>query len=187
VSWSKTGVNRIQETLSVITFADLNCRARSVICHPQCGFLWRFARYGSVECRAKCIEIAPRPLETRVRRVLLEWGISGFYDAGERSAHLGHGSASGAKIQEHGSAVCAHDDIVWGNIAMQKVVAMHQLKGVKQGLSDAIKFILGGCPPKAAQPRFERSAFLEVHYHVGGRVGFEHASDPNDTYVAKPS
>ena len=84
------------------------------------------------------------------------------------------------KSSSTGRAVCAHDDVVGGDVAMQEVGRVQHLQRVEHGRDDGVELVLRRQPAELVQPVLEALPALEAHHHVGGGVGLEHARDAHD-------
>ena len=109
---------------------------------PQRSFLWCRARDREIERGAQRVEIRPRALQPAVGGILLMRGIASFDDAGHPSAHICHRLPRSTEIQQHRTAIGAHDDVVGSDVAMEEILAVHQLECVEQRFDKGIEFAL---------------------------------------------
>ncbi len=179
----EAGVDRGKKIAPVFTLGELRRRGHVVLVDTQHGFFRRPASDGSIERGAEGVEVGPGPLQAPIRGVLLVRAVAGFHDARERAAHLGHRATCGAKVEQHGRAVAAHDDVVGGDVAVQEVGRVHHFQRVEQRRDEAIELLLFGQSVETAKPVLEAHALLEAHHHVRGGVGLENAADAHDAGV----
>ena len=66
---------------------------------------------------------------------------------------------------------------------MQEIGGVHHLQRIEQRGCDAVELLLRGRTAEAVEPVVEALPALEIHHHVGGGVGFEHARDAHDARV----
>ena len=166
-------------------FADLGRGEHAVIGHAQRRFLGLLAGDGLVERGAERIEVRPRALVAAVGGVLLVRRIADLDDAGERAAHLGHRPPCGAEVEQHRRAVLADQDVVRSDVAMQQVGCVQRLQRFEQRCGNPVQLGLRRPPSERLEPGVEALPLLEVHHHVGGGVGLEHARHPHDAGMAE--
>ncbi len=135
------------------------------------------------EDAAERVDVRPRPL-LGLRRVLLEGGVPGRDEGGQRALGAADRVAGGAEVDEDGLAVGPHEDVVGLDVAVQETRRVDLADAVEEQGEQRLDRLLRR-EGVLLQPGLERLAVLVVHHHVAGAVGLEVAVDPDDVGMAE--
>ena len=154
-----------------------------VVDHARGRIRRTLARHRVVERGTQRVDIRPRPLLARRGGVLLVGAVARLDERAHRLGMGGDLAARRAEVDQHRRPVLADDDVVGGDVAVQKGAAVHHLQRVEQGVEDLVELVLARRALQALQPGLEAAPLLEVEHHVAGVVGPEVAIDAHDVGV----
>jgi len=89
--------------------------------------------------------------------------VPGLYDPGKRSAHLGDRASCRSEVEEDRCGISTDDNVIGGDVPMEKALGVHHLQGIEQRRCNPIQFRLCRLVAEALQPSLERFSRLEVH------------------------